>query len=79
MWTISLQARPASTFPGQRMMNGARSDASIAVIEAIQQVATKFGKSLFPSLFTFRSRLTAVHHHSYYVFMTAVRVVDSRG
>ena len=31
MWTISLLTRPAGTLPGQRMMNGARSEPSIAV------------------------------------------------
>ena len=31
MCTISLETRPAGIFPGQRMMNGARREASIAV------------------------------------------------
>jgi hypothetical protein len=35
----------------------------LVLIEGIQQVARKRDESLSPSLFTFRSRLTAVHHH----------------
>jgi hypothetical protein len=35
----------------------------LVLIEAIQQLAMKRDESLSPSLFTFRSRLTAVHHH----------------
>jgi len=35
----------------------------LALIEGIQQVAMKREESRSPSLFTFRSRLTVVHHH----------------
>ena len=32
---------------------------------------TKRDESFSPSLFTFSSHFAAIHHHSYYVFMTA--------
>jgi hypothetical protein len=43
----------------------------LVLLEAIQQLVMKREEPLSPSLFTFRSRLTAVHHHQHYVFMTA--------
>jgi hypothetical protein len=41
------------------------------LIEGNQQVATKPDESFSPSLFTLRSYFATIHHHYYYVFMTA--------
>jgi hypothetical protein len=43
----------------------------LALIEGNQQVATKSGESLSPSLFTFHSYFATIHRHYYYDFMTA--------
>jgi len=43
----------------------------LALAEENQQVAMKSSELLSPSLFTFRSRFAAVHHHYYCDFMTA--------
>jgi len=43
----------------------------LALAEGNQQVAMKPSELLSPSLFTFRWRFAAVHHHYYCDFMTA--------
>jgi hypothetical protein len=42
----------------------------LALIEGNEQVATKSGESLSPSLFTFRLHFPSIHRNYYYIFTT---------